>query len=172
LRFSAGFNHRRSCRRAALHSARYLCRYFLTNNDGYFDGLSRGFAARSQFPGTSFRLLRRAWDTSGRESGDSPSEREDTRYSPRFRGHVPRPRSPRPDPLLMEEGRAKPGGVTKRQSPMTNQARMTECQSETTSPDIGVCLRFTRRVLGSNGSGVQVRQGLGHDYPRKQGTAR
>jgi len=31
-----------------------------------------------------------ALDRVKRESGDSPSEREDARYSPRFRGHVPR----------------------------------------------------------------------------------
>jgi len=67
-------------------------------------------------------------------------------------------------------GRAEPWGMTKRQSPMTNQAPMAECQSETICPDIGVHQWFTRRVLGSRGTGVRVSRGLEHDYPRKQGT--
>jgi hypothetical protein len=39
-------SYRRSRGRSSLHSERYLGRYFLTNDERYFDGLNRGFAAR------------------------------------------------------------------------------------------------------------------------------
>jgi hypothetical protein len=40
LRFSAGL----SCRRSLLSSSRHLCRYFLTNNGGYFEGYNEPLA--------------------------------------------------------------------------------------------------------------------------------
>jgi len=56
LRFSAVFSCIRSGGRSSLHSERYLGRYFLTNNDGYFERHNRGFAARFQLPGSSVQF--------------------------------------------------------------------------------------------------------------------
>jgi hypothetical protein len=63
LRFSAGFGCRRSCSRNRLHSRRHSCLYFPASNGRYFEGHNRAFSARYQFPGASFQLPRRAWDT-------------------------------------------------------------------------------------------------------------
>jgi len=74
LRLSAGFGYRRSCRCSSLPSERYFGRYFPTNNERYFDGLSRGFAARFQLPGTSVQFGGLGTRLPAK-TGDSPTER-------------------------------------------------------------------------------------------------